>query len=317
MSQLTGMIRQSFIRMNVLSRIVILAMLLFFFLFIGTITAVLVAIPVFGLNIGSIYKILENPGPSDIAIIKYFQITQSVCLFLIPSLLAAWLFSNNLKTYLKADKRPPVITIALVMLSVFTVIPFMNLITLWNSMVKLPVWLSGLEQIIRNMEESAAQLTAMFLQGNSAKDLIINFTMIAILPAVGEEFLFRGVLQNLFVEWTKNKHAGIFISAFIFSFIHFQFYGFIPRLLLGLYFGYLLIWTSSIWIPVIAHLINNGIAVIYYHFSTTTMGNGILDTIGTEQHSNYIIYISVFLTSVILAVIYSRGQNKQPGVSNY
>jgi hypothetical protein len=133
--------------------------------------------------------------------------------------------------------------------------------------------------------------------------------MIAVLPALGEEFLFRGVLQRLFIEWTKNRHFGVWIASFIFSFIHFQFYGFIPRFLLGLYFGYLLVWSSSIWVPVVAHLINNGFAVIYYHFAGGKMGETALDKIGTKTDLS--LFLSVILTIALLVIVFLHEKTRR------
>jgi hypothetical protein len=139
--------------------------------------------------------------------------------------------------------------------------------------------------------------------------------MIAILPALGEELFFRGILQRIFVEWTRNSHVGVILAAFLFSFIHFQFYGFIPRFLLGLYFGYLLVWSSSIWAPVAGHLINNGIAVLYYHFAVRPMGDTMMDKLGIEQGAYYALYLSVFLTSAIIGLIYLHEKQSKTGVT--
>ena len=91
----------------------------------------------------------------------------------------------------------------------------------------------------------------------------------AILPAIGEELLFRGVFQRLLTEWTRNIHWGIILAALLFSFFHFEFYGFLPRFLLGVFFGYLFVWTSSIWVPILAHFTNNFIIVVYSFYQAT------------------------------------------------
>jgi membrane protease YdiL (CAAX protease family) len=163
---------------------------------------------------------------------------------------------------------------------------------------------------IRSLEDNAAALTELFLKGSTLGDLVVNFIMIAILPAIGEEFLFRGVIQRLFAEWTKSVHWGVVIAAFLFSFIHFQFYGFVPRFLLGLYFGYLLVWSSSIWLPVLGHLVNNGIAVVVYHFAKQPAGSTTLDTLGTPESGFYTLYISVFLTCGLIGLIYLHTRQK-------
>jgi uncharacterized protein len=303
-STLTNTIRQSFMQTSVPAKLVMVVFLSLLFLVIGMVVALLLAIPLFGLDIKTIYMIIAYSDADHIGILKYFQVVQSISLFLVPALTASWLFSNNGSRFLYTNAKFSVYTLILVFMALVMSIPFMNYITLWNSGIDLPSWLDGLENNIKSLEENAARLTELFIQSNSLWDLAVNFFIIAILPAISEEFMFRGVLQRLFIDWSKNTHAGVIIAAFLFSFIHFQFYGFIPRFLLGLYFGYLLVWSSSIWVPVTGHLINNGIAVIYYHFASKPVGDTALDTIGTGRESNYLLYLSVFLTSVTIGLIY-------------
>lgn len=304
MSEFVLSLRYSFTQMSVPAKLLLLLMMVLFFLIVGSAAAVMMAVPLFGHDMRTLYGLIENPDPDHIAVVKFFQIVQSVFLFILPALLAAWLFSDNTTRYLKADRKPSPYTLLLVLVSLFIAVPLMNFVTYYNTKLDLPDGWSGLENAMKTLEESAGKLTELFLESNSYGVLAVNFLMIAILPAIGEEFLFRGVLQKLFIDWTKNNHAGIILAAFIFSFIHFQFYGFIPRFLLGLYFGYLLIWSSSIWVPVAAHMINNGIAVVYYHFTTQPMGDTMMDKLGTEQGGHYALYLSVFLTSVIIGMIY-------------
>jgi len=262
----------------------------------------------------TIYKILSYPDAANIGVVKFFQVTESVFLFLIPGLLAAWLFSDGTLNYLKADRKPSGLTLLLVLCSMVTAIPMMNALAMLNSAMDLPGWMDSVEIKIKAMEESAGRLTELFLAGNNARDLVLNMVMIAILPALGEEFLFRGLLQRLFIEWTKNKHLGIWIAAFIFSFIHFQFYGFLPRFLLGVYFGYLFIWTSSIWVPIAGHLINNGFAVIYYHFSDQKMGETTMDKLGTATDSHLSLYLSVFFTAILLGFTFLKEKERKTSI---
>jgi uncharacterized protein len=315
MSVFTKALRQSFIKMSVPAKLVLLLFMVLFFLIIGSIIAVLMAVPLFNYDMNTLYRLIENPDPENIGIVKFFQIVQSVFLFLLPAFLAAWLFSENSLHYLNADRNPAPFTLLMVLVSLFIAVPLMNAVTLLNSRLDLPVWLDGLENRIKNMEDSAGKLTELFLESNSYSDLAVNFIMIAILPAIGEEFLFRGILQRLFIDWTKNIHIGVIVAAFLFSFIHFQFYGFVPRFLLGLYFGYLLIWSASIWVPVTAHLINNGIAVIYYHFAAKPVGDTMMDKLGTEQGEHYALYLSVLFTSVIIGLIYLHEKQARTIVS--
>jgi membrane protease YdiL (CAAX protease family) len=111
-------------------------------------------------------------------------------------------------------------------------------------------------------EAQMAEMTKQLLVMKSIPVLLINLLMLAIIPAVGEEFIFRGCLQKIFGRWIGNYHIAIWITAIIFSGIHFQFYGFMPRMLLGALFGYLLVWSGSLWLPILAHFMNNGVAVV-------------------------------------------------------
>jgi len=263
------------------------------------------------MNLAEIYQILGNPDADNLGMIKYFQIIQSVFLFLVPALIAAWLYSENLPRYLQSDKKPGALTLILVMLTLIVAIPFLNALALFNSEMILPQWMHSLEVKIKSMEETAGRLTGLFLTGGNGFTLVINMIMIAVLPALGEEFLFRGVIQRLLTEWTANKHLGIWMTAFLFSFIHFQFYGFLPRFLLGLYFGYLLVWSSSIWVPVVGHFINNGIAVLYYHFATKPMGETNMDKMGISKEYNYTLYLSIVSISLLLIFTYMKEKERK------
>jgi len=284
----------------------LLVLLILLFALFGTLLAMIIAIPAYNYNLSELSDILADPNSDNISVIKFFQIFQSITLFIIPALMAAWLFSENPPAYLFANHGSSVFTFLLVSVSIVAAIPLLNYVTQLNSLLELPVWMNGIEQKMINMEESAAELTGLFLETHSTQDLLLNFLMIAILPAIGEEFLFRGVIQHLFSQWFRNGHAAAIITAFLFSFIHFQFFGFLPRFLLGLYFGYLLLWSGSIWVPVIAHLVNNGLAVFYYHYSGEGTGETTIENIGISDSSHYLLYISIFFTAVIVGMIYLR-----------
>jgi len=142
---------------------------------------------------------------------------------------------------------------------------------------------SWLETIFKPMEEKAAEATEAFLHMPDTGKRFRNLILIALIPAVCEEFVFRGVLQSQFAKWTKNVHYGVWISAFFFSAIHMQFYGFIPRMLMGGLLGYLLVWSGSIWAPIIAHFTNNGLAVLASYY--VQHQPGLTDEIFEEQTS--------------------------------
>jgi membrane protease YdiL (CAAX protease family) len=146
----------------------------------------------------------------------------------------------------------------------------------------LPEALKGLENWIKGNEEAAAQLLEKMLYADNLGVLIFNILIVCIFTGIGEEFMFRGLLQNLFGRVIRNSHAVIWIVAIVFSIVHFQFYGFLPRMLLGAWFGYLLYYTKTIWIPVLAHFTHNFISIIiYYIFQDTPQEMQEIDAIGT------------------------------------
>jgi membrane protease YdiL (CAAX protease family) len=136
--------------------------------------------------------------------------------------------------------------------------------------------------------------------------------MIAFLPAIGEELLFRGVILRIFTNWTKNHHWGVWISAILFSALHMQFYGFIPRMLLGVLFGYLLVWSGSMWLPIIAHFINNGVAVVVMFLIDKDLLNPELEEIGSTTDSYYLAAISLVLVLVFMFMIKRQNNNVNP-----
>ncbi|OEK03222.1 hypothetical protein BFP97_17580 [Roseivirga sp. 4D4] len=166
----------------------------------------------------------------------------------------------------------------------------------WNANIDFPDFMSGFEEWARNLEEQLAETTEKFTTFNNFTQFLFGFLVIAILPGIGEELLFRGVLQNSLHKLTKNAHVAIWVSAFIFGAIHLQFYGLVPRMLLGAVFGYLYVWSGNIWYPIISHIANNGIAVIM----TYAMSDVNLDETEAVPVAYQIIGVVVFIAFMFL-----------------
>lgn len=132
----------------------------------------------------------------------------------------------------------------------------------WNAGLTFPDFLKGLETWAREKEDLAAELTTYLTTFASFNEFLLAFIVIAVIPGIGEELVFRGMLQPELQRATGNIHAAIWISAFLFSAIHLQFFGFVPRLLLGVLFGYLYYWSGNIVLPMFAHFVNNGFSVV-------------------------------------------------------
>ena len=255
-------------------------------------------------------KVLSDPqalsdltNPVVIDALKIIQMVSAIGTFFLPPIIAAWLFSDDVKGYLGVTKKPSSQQIVLVLMLLLVAIPFINWMMMANNLMELPASMKGVQDWMKEMEDNAGQITNLLVKTSSIGGLLFNVFLMAVIPALGEEFLFRGVIQKLFKELSGNIHVGIILSAILFSAMHMQFYGFLPRFALGAMLGYLMFWSGSLWLPVIAHFINNFLAVI----SAWAVANGSLkinpDTIGTEPGQSVMLGISVFLTWGILFLI--------------
>lgn len=243
------------------------------------------------------------PNRDGLVGMKWLQLLQSVATFLLPALAGAYLWSNTPMQWLHLNKKPSWQEALAAVVVMLLAIPGINLLSAWNQQMVLPEWMSGIEQWMRMQEDAAAQLTEQFLRVDTVGGLLVNIGLMALLPAVGEELTFRGVVQGMF---TRNKHVAIWATAAIFSFVHMQFYGFLPRMLLGAMFGYMLWWTGSLWAPMLMHFVNNCAAVVVAYLAYNHLEEGsaeMLDRIGTEDT----ILLGVFSICIVLIMMVMYG----------
>ncbi len=132
----------------------------------------------------------------------------------------------------------------------------------WNQAWDFPDFMSGFENWAQGQEQKLAELTEYLTAFDSFSQFALALLVVAMLPGIGEELLFRGIIQNLFHKTLGNPHLAIWISAFIFGAIHIQFYGLVPRMLLGALFGYLYLYSGNLSIAMFAHFLNNALSVI-------------------------------------------------------
>ncbi len=297
--------QSSFIQLLIFLLVVIVSLL--FTMLLG----ILLAVPFYGTDIlSSMNSMYDVNNPSSLVLLKYFQIVNQIGLFLIPSFFFAWLVSRRVKRYLGFTTKPYLLSIVLGTAAILFSLPFIGWLGELNHQMNLPEYLSGIENWMKNSEEQARLLTEAFLSTTSIGGLAINMLMIAIIPAVGEEIFFRGILQRLFNQMTRNVHAAVIISALLFSALHMQFYGFLPRFVLGLILGYLYAWSGSIWVPIIVHFINNAFAVMAMFLVSHNMVETDLDSLGTTN-SQPLIIISVMLVMLLMGVVYYWEKKKQ------
>jgi membrane protease YdiL (CAAX protease family) len=198
-----------------------------------------------------------NPG--IITVIRGMQVVQFLCLFLIPSIICARLYSTNPAGYLGL-KRPYnrfyYLAGAFLLL---VAIPLTGLLGEWNRQVSFP---SGIEEWMKQQEEEAAKTIKLLLSKHTVKDLLLNIFFIAGLAAVGEELLFRGMVQRILTRWFRSPWIAITVAAFLFSAMHVQFYGFLPRFVLGILLGALYWYSGSLWTAMLAHFVYDAFLII-------------------------------------------------------
>lgn len=185
------------------------------------------------------------------------------------------------------------------LLTIFIVVAFMSVNSIfieWNANLVLPEFLESFEIWAQSMEQQAQELTMIMTRFDNFGDLIFALIIIGLIPAVGEEFLFRGLVQNQLFAITKNAHVAIWIGGFIFSAFHLQFYGLVPRMFLGVLFGYLYYWSGSLWVPMLGHFINNGLTLVLLYLYQT-------QNIGYDIENTTTIPIATVIFSLVLGVI--------------
>jgi len=288
------------------SRLVFAITLTFSCFIIVFFLALLVAMPMFHLDMAGILALLSQSGnPKALNLLRYFQVTQSIGLFIIPPLLIGFLYERSAWTYLCAKHTGNTGLYLVVLLLMFVSLPFINWIIDLNQMMKLPAFMKGVEDWMKSAEEQANKLTETFLAGRSFTNFLFNLFMIAVLPAVGEEFMFRGLLQKLFSGIFKNAHIAIIFTGFLFGAMHMQFYGILPRMLLGMIFGYLFYWSGSIWLPVFAHFVNNSAAVIISYLANLGLISQKYQDFGNTSNAFFII-LSLLVSISCMFMIYRR-----------
>ena len=277
-----------FKRTNKLERIFILSALVVIGLIIGSV-------------IGVIFPFVTGQDVTSLSSLRFMQITSQIFTFVLPPMLYAMLVKEEPMTALGLKKVTYhwfVIGIAMM----YAILPLNNIFAEWNAGLKLPESMSGIEEMMRSMQESATELTERMLNVNNIGGLIINIIMIAGLAALGEELLFRSIIQTSLIKICRNAHIGIFLASAIFSFIHFEFYGFIPRLVLGLLMGYMFYYSRSIWVPMAMHFVNNGTAVVLYYLNNIGIINVDVDTFGQTGVLPLIMSIVIMIALFWLAI---------------
>lgn len=270
-------------------------------LVIGTILTVVVLVAIYGTSgLGA----LTGSGATGAKYINMLQIAQVLTtgfLFILPPLWLARTEKTKIDIFY-GFKKPQLLLVGIVILIMICAMPFMEWIGLLNEKMKLPEMFKPVENWMRDKENEAMKMTILLLKIDHLWDFFVNLFIIALLPAIAEEFIFRGAIQRSFNRMFNNPHVAVWVTAIIFSAIHFQFFGFLPRMLLGAAFGYIYLWTGSLWYTMLAHFLNNAYAVCLawylqaHHIPLNNLDN-------SSNFSGYQCVISLILTIFLLKLL--------------
>lgn len=192
---------------------------------------------------------------------------QDVMAFIVPGLVAMLIFYYRPLHVMGLDRAPSWSALIIIILFYLISLPAMNWLVSVNQAMTLPSWMSGMEQWMKATEDSAAETTQSILNIHTVPSLLMTVFVVGFMAGLSEEILFRGTIQRTCEDSRLNTHAVVWIVAIVFSAFHLQFYGFVPRMLLGVWLGYLLVWTRSLWVPIIAHTLNNSTVVIFSYLA--------------------------------------------------
>jgi uncharacterized protein len=251
-------------------------------------------------------ELAENLATGNINnnLLKIMQIVMSLGAFLLPPFILSYLKNEKLLVSTGLSAPPKIFLAALVIPVMLFASPFIMSVLELNQKMSLPSGLSWLEQYLKDSELQNENVLKRLLHMRTHFDFALNFLMVAVTPALCEEIFFRGCLQPILTTLYRNAHLGVIMSAMIFSFIHFQFYGFLPRMILGIMFGYLFLWTNNLWYPIIAHLLNNGAQVIFLYLHQKKIIQFDIET--AESPAQLYVLISTILLFLALSVFHKK-----------
>jgi len=253
-----------------------------------------------------VYIIYGTIEPKNLGSMRIMLVATSLGLFLIPSLILPISEKSSITTFYGFKKVKPNLLLLTILLIVVSM-PFLEWTVAVNEKMVLPDALKWVEDWMRQKEEETKTVTLMLLDMKNISDLIVNLLMIAVIPAIAEELIFRGALQRSLTKISQNPHVAIWMTAFIFSAIHFQFFGFLPRFLMGAAFGYLYFWSGSLWYAMIAHFLNNAYAVCIAWYMQK---NNIPLSEADQMHFTWYGYVLSFMLAILIFQVFKKQTNK-------
>ncbi len=295
MSELNSIAQQ---RPPFISFILMLVVSMGGFIILGPMLGFLLAMPFIDGSIIDFIPKLSNPLLYPEVKTPFFIIQGGATLFGLVLFPALYYWAIEKRNPFKDVKPFPLLAVGLVFAIMIGFIIIDSVIIEWNSNLAFPEFLKSFETLARDLETKAEEVTKFLTTFDSFGAFVFGFIVIAILPGIGEELVFRGLLQPILHRATNNIHVAIWFSAILFSAIHMQFFGFVPRMLLGALFGYLYYWSGNLAVPMFAHFLNNGLSVVGIYLYQ--QGKVKMDIEAASAAPWPVVLISVGITTILL-----------------
>jgi uncharacterized protein len=274
---------------------------------IGNLIAGAIVVAKYGMTTLLDFSKLKLDSPQVQSSLWILQFVGTTLPILITPIIFAYLIVREPEDYLKHHYHFPWTLIVVVLLTMCSAQVLIEYLGNLNQKMVLPQALKGLEEWMKQSEQEAETLSGSMMRMPTFFSMVFDLLFIGLLTAIVEEILFRGCMQTIFVRWTKNIHVAVWITAILFSAFHLEFYGFLPRLFLGLLFGYFVAWSGSIWPAIIGHFVNNG-AVVVWEYLYQNKITGINPDV-QQMFTNTAYWIS-FAVTLVLLFIYWYISNK-------
>lgn len=271
----------------------------------------ILSLPQGGMGLEDISRMLQKPElyPNAWWYLMLLQSISHLFTFLVPGVIYwRWSEKHRVEEFVRRP-LPSYLTLGVTLLVVLVFMPFNSWIIEWNSTLHLPEGLHRIENWMLRKENELANMTQFLTNFDSFIQLIVAVVVIALIPAIGEEVLFRGIIQRKIFHKIGDMHVSIWTSAILFSAIHLQFYGFVPRMLLGAMFGYMYAWTRNLWTPIFAHFVNNAVTIVVVFLSHRQLVDIQIDKV--ESSVSWLgALFSLILTAVLLVNLKMTFQRK-------
>lgn len=267
------------------------------------ITGQLLGATVWGIDAFNAEALYDYSNPDAVSCLKMVTVFYQIGFFILPALIFARLYGRSRGEFLLLDRKPNLVNSIISVGAVLCTFLLVGWLVHLNQLIPLP---GEFGESVKTAHEDSMALQAVMLEGNGIGHYAFTMLMLAVIPAIGEELMFRGLFIKLLARSTKNIHVAIWISAILFALIHLQFYHIIPIIFMGALFGYLLIWTGSIWVPIIAHFLNNTVTISL----TQLINDGTIpENSGTFQSADYVaLGVSGILFIVLMIVLWRNSR---------